>query len=99
MKGQVAHLLNAVGSKYGRAVIPVPPSLNQLQVIALLNTPSCIRLMPGPEDAVMALTPAEAAPKTIWMAPSSLSAGMKTPPDNGKSRDAVSAISLAGVMG
>jgi hypothetical protein len=61
--------------------------------------PSCIRLIPGPEEAVMARTPAEDAPNTIWMAPISLSAGTKTPPDSGSNDDATSAISLAGVIG
>ena len=55
--------------------------------------------MPGPEEAVIARTPAEAAPNNICMAPISLSAGTKTPPDSGSNDDATSAISLAGVMG
>lgn len=47
----------------------------------------------------MARTPADEAPKSIWMAPISLSAGTKTPPESGRSREAISAISLAGVIG
>ena len=62
--------------------------------------PSCIRLMPGLEDAVMARLPVAEAPKTMLMAASSLSAWMKVPADlRACSSAAASAISLAGVIG
>ena len=45
--------------------------------------PSCLRLMPGPLDDVMARAPAAEAPSTMLMAAISLSDWMKTPPDAG----------------
>ena len=55
--------------------------------------------MPGPLDALMQRTPADALPYTMLMAATSLSAWMNTPPARGKYSAAASAISLAGVMG
>ena len=46
----------------------------------------------------MALTPADEAPKDL-NGGDSLSAGMKTPPTSGRRSEAISAISLAGVIG
>jgi hypothetical protein len=42
--------------------------------------PSCFRLIPGPEDEVIALPPAMLAPITIWIEAISLSAWINTPP-------------------
>jgi hypothetical protein len=62
--------------------------------------PSCLRLIPGPEEEVIALPPAMLAPITIWMEATSLSAWMKTPPSNLESlSDIYSGISFWGVMG
>ena len=44
--------------------------------------PSCLRLMPGPLDEVMARAPAAEAPSTMLMAAISLSDWMNTPPDS-----------------
>jgi hypothetical protein len=44
--------------------------------------PSCLRLIPGPEEEVIALPPAILAPMTIWIEAISLSAWMKTPPSS-----------------
>jgi len=41
---------------------------------AAYETPSCIKLIPGLEEAVIALTPPLAAPKSILIAATSLSA-------------------------
>src|ERR1017187_3692330 len=61
--------------------------------------PSCIRLMPGPLEAVMQRTPAAAPPYSILMAATSLSACTNTPPARRRESDAASAISLAGGAG
>ena len=61
--------------------------------------PSCLRLMPGPLDDVMARAPAAAAPSTMLMAAISLSDWMKTPPAPGMRRAMYSVISFCGVMG
>jgi hypothetical protein len=42
--------------------------------------PSCLRLIPGPEEEVITLPPAMLAPMTIWIEATSLSAWIKTPP-------------------
>jgi hypothetical protein len=42
--------------------------------------PSCLRLIPGPEEEVITLPPAMLAPITIWIEATSLSAWIKTPP-------------------
>ena len=55
--------------------------------------------MPGPLEADMARTPAEAAPYSMLMAATSLSACTNTPPACGRYSAAASAISLAGVIG
>ena len=64
-----------------------------------VDTPSCFRDMPGPEEAVRALTPDAAAPITMLMPASSLSACTKLPPTSGRRQDKYSIISLDGVMG
>ena len=83
---------------------PGPPRMMSTMTIgssepAAYDTPSIIRLMPGPEDPVMVLSPAEEVPYSMLMAASSLSACRKVPPHDGKSFAAVSASSLAGVIG
>ena len=60
---------------------------------------SCMRLMPWPVDAVIARTPHPAAPHTMPIASSSLSAFMQTPPTAGSRVDMYSRISVEGVMG
>ena len=60
---------------------------------------SCIRLKPGPEVAVIALAPAQAAPITAEMEAISSSIWMKTPPISGSRTAMRSIISLEGVMG
>ena len=65
----------------------------------MYDIPSCIRLMPGPEDADITRMPADAAPYTMLMADTSLSDCKNVPPTSGKRRAAYSAISLAGVIG
>ena len=55
--------------------------------------------MPRPELPVMARRPLATAPMTMLMAPISDSAWMKVRLSFGKSRAAVWATSLAGVMG
>jgi hypothetical protein len=60
---------------------------------------SCIREKPGPEVAVMLLTPAAEAPMTAAMEPSSSSIWMKCPPTWGSLPAQPSAISVDGVMG
>jgi hypothetical protein len=62
--------------------------------------PSCLRLIPGPEEEVIALPPAMLAPMTIWTEAISLSAWIKTPPSSfGSLSDIYSGISFWGVMG
>ena len=61
--------------------------------------PSCLRLMPGPLDDVMARAPAADAPSTMLMAAISLSDWMKTPPAPGMRLAMYSVISFCGVMG
>jgi hypothetical protein len=60
---------------------------------------SCIRLMPGPDVAVMALRPVQDAPIAAQMALISSSVWRKTPPVSGILWARRFAISLAGVMG
>ena len=55
--------------------------------------------MPGPDEAVSARTPQAAAPMTILMPASSLSAWTKAPPTSSMRQDRYSMISLEGVMG
>ena len=55
--------------------------------------------MPGPLEAVMARTPADAPPYSMLIAATSLSACTYTPPVLGMNSAAASVISLAGVMG
>src|SRR5215469_2367013 len=66
---------------------------------AMYERPSCIRLSPGPEDAVITRAPAAAAPYTMLMAATSLSACTNVPPTCGMYNAAASVTSLAGVMG
>jgi hypothetical protein len=62
--------------------------------------PSCLRLIPGPEEEVITLPPAMLAPITIWMEAISLSAWTKTPPSSFESlSDMYSGISFWGVIG
>ena len=61
--------------------------------------PSCFRATPGEEEEVMARMPEAAAPYTMLMAASSLSAWTKTLPCSGMCRDIYSGTSLWGVMG
>ena len=61
--------------------------------------PSCFRLMPGLEDDVIARAPAAAAPKTMLIAATSLSACRKQPSTLGMRRAMYSGISFCGVMG
>jgi hypothetical protein len=62
--------------------------------------PSCLRLIPGPEEEVIALPPAMLAPMTIWIEATSLSAWMNTPPSRLESlSDIYSGISFWGVIG
>jgi len=61
--------------------------------------PSCLRLMPGPLEDVIARAPAAAAPSTMLMAAISLSDWMNTPPAAGRRRAMYSVISFCGVMG
>ena len=60
---------------------------------------SCMRLMPGPDVAVMALQPAQDAPTAEQIAAISSSVCKNTPPDKGSSSDSRLGISLAGVIG
>ena len=64
-----------------------------------VEMPSCFREMPGPDEAVSARTPQAAAPMTILMPASSLSAWTKAPPTSSIRQDRYSMISLEGVMG
>jgi hypothetical protein len=66
---------------------------------AMYDMPSCIRLSPGPDEALITRMPADDAPYTMLMAETSLSACKKVPPTSGIRSAAYSAISLAGVMG
>ncbi len=60
---------------------------------------SSIRLNPGPDVAVMLLTPAQDAPTMEAMAAISSSIWMNVPPTSGSRPEICSAISVAGVMG
>ena len=60
---------------------------------------SCIRLMPGPDVAVIASAPVHDAPITDPIDPISSSIWMYTPSTSGRRRAMCSAISVAGVMG
>ena len=60
---------------------------------------SCLREKPGPEVAVMDLTPATDAPMTAAMLASSSSIWMNLPPTRGSFSAQPSAISVEGVMG
>ncbi len=60
---------------------------------------SVIKLMPGPEVAVMAFAPAQAAPMTEEMEPISSSICIKVPPTSGSRWTMRIMISPAGVMG
>jgi hypothetical protein len=60
---------------------------------------SLIRLMPGEEEVVKASSPVAVAPKTMLLAPSSLSACTKLPPTSGMRRERYSATSFCGVIG
>jgi hypothetical protein len=44
--------------------------------------PSCLRLIPGPEEEVITLPPDMLAPMTIWIEATSLSAWINTPPSS-----------------
>ena len=61
--------------------------------------PSCFREMPGLEEDVMTRAPVPAAPYTMLIAASSLSACRKHPPTSGIRADMYSGISVWGVMG
>ncbi len=60
---------------------------------------SCIRLKPGPEVAVIDLTPPQLAPIIEQMEAISSSICRKVPPKVGSLSAILSAISLAGVIG
>ena len=66
---------------------------------ARYEIPSAFRLMPGPDDAVMARRPVVAAPNTMLIAASSLSAWTMRRPAAGNFFAASCRISLAGVIG
>ena len=51
---------------------------------ARYEIPSCIRESPGPEEPVITRSPADAAPYTMLMAATSLSACRNVPPISGK---------------
>jgi len=70
-----------------------------ISALASSANDSCIRLMPCPVDAIMARTPQPAAPHTMLIASSSLSAFMHTPPTCGRRCDMYSRISVEGVIG
>ena len=61
--------------------------------------PSCLRLMPGLELEVMARAPVAAAPSSMLMLATSLSAWMKTPPASARWALMYSGMSFWGVMG
>ena len=61
--------------------------------------PSCIRVKPGPDVAVMARAPPQLAPMTALMEASSSSICMNTPPAANILSDRYSGISVAGVIG
>ena len=61
--------------------------------------PSCLRLMPGDEELVMARMPVAAAPRTMLMEAISLSPWRNTPPTSSMRLDMYSGISFWGVMG
>jgi len=60
---------------------------------------SSIRLIPGPEVAVMAFRPPQDAPMTAAMEAISSSIWRKVPPTTGSRSASRSATSVAGVMG
>ena len=62
-------------------------------------TASCMRLNPGPEVAVIALAPAQAAPIMAEMEAISSSIWMNTPPHSLSRTAILSMISLDGVIG
>ena len=49
----------------------------------IYEMPSVLRDIPGDDELVIALTPADAAPSTIFIAATSLSACKKVPPSFG----------------
>jgi len=61
--------------------------------------PSCIKENPGPEVAVIALSPATDAPIIALILASSSSIWIKTPPTFGRRYDILSARSVEGVIG
>jgi hypothetical protein len=60
---------------------------------------SIIKLNPGPDVAVMDLTPALDAPRIAFIEAISSSIWIKIPPTSGILADIASAISVAGVIG
>ncbi len=66
---------------------------------ARYEMPSCLRLIPGLLDEVIARAPATLAPRTILMAAISLSDWIKTPPVSGTRFAIYSVSSFCGVMG
>ena len=61
--------------------------------------PSCLREIPGLEELVITLAPLPAAPYTILIAETSLSACKKQPPTWGMRRLMYSGIWFCGVIG
>ena len=61
--------------------------------------PSLFRAIPGEEEEVMARTPAEAAPYTMFTEATSDSPWTNTPSTSGIRREKYSGISFCGVMG
>ncbi len=67
---------------------------------ARYEMPSCLRLIPGLLDDVMARAPATLAPRTMLIAAISLSDWMNTPPGtSGSLRAMYSPSSFCGVIG
>jgi hypothetical protein len=60
---------------------------------------SIIKLNPGPDVAVIALTPAQEAPRMAFIDASSSSIWIKIPSTSGRRADIRSATSVAGVIG
>ncbi len=65
----------------------------------MYDSPSLLSEMPGLEDDVMLRTPADAAPYTMLMAATSLSACKNVPPIFGIRLAMYAAISVCGVIG
>ena len=60
----------------------------------MYDMPSCLRLIPGLDEDVITRAPAPAAPYTIFIAATSLSACRNVPPTLGSRADMYSGISF-----